>query len=264
MSLAGCVALGMTFVTLGGNIMSFSLGVTTAVASMIFMAALDLGLAPAILAAVASATVINAVQGAVIGWFRANPIIVSLAAYALLSGGTQVVIGSKVDPSNDVFEVLKQRPFGIPLPFLVFVAMTLIGQAILTYTRFGHELRLIGSNARAAEAAGLDVGRVTTAAYMLAGAFCGVAGVLLAARFGTADLQIARGFEYTAIAAVLVGGTAIGGGKGSLWQTFAGVAMVAVINALTLLRGFSIEVQQLVIGLAVLGVIVLQGIGREE
>jgi ribose/xylose/arabinose/galactoside ABC-type transport system permease subunit len=75
-------------------------------------------------------------------------------------------------------------------------------------------------------------------------------------------MQTARGFEYTAIAAVLIGGTSIAGGRGSLLQTFFGMAAISVINALTLLQGFSMEVQRLTIGLAVLAVIVIQGIGR--
>jgi ribose/xylose/arabinose/galactoside ABC-type transport system permease subunit len=262
MSLVGCVGLAMTFITLGGNAMSFSLGATTSVAGIVFMAALGLGLLPAIVVAIIAGVVISAAQGAVIGWLRANPIIVSMAAYALLLGATQIIVGPKVEAPNLAYEVLKQRLLGVPASFWVFAAMAVIGQLVLTYTRFGHELMLVGSNVRAAEAAGLDVGRVTTAAYMLAGAFAAVAGILVASRFGSADMQTARGFEYTAIAAVLVGGTAIGGGKGSLWQTFIGVAVMATINAVTLLRGFSIEIQQLVVGLAVLGVIVFQGIGR--
>lgn len=262
MSLVGCVALAMTFITLGGNIMSFSLGATTSVAGIVFMATLGLGLLPAIVVAIVAGVVISAAQGAVIGWLRANPIIVSMAAYALLIGATQMIVGPKVDAPNLAYEVLKQRLFGVPASFWVLAAMAVLGQLVLTFTRFGHELMLVGSNARAAEAAGLDVGRVTTAAYMVAGAFSAVAGILVASRFGSADMQTARGFEFTAIAAVLVGGTAIGGGKGSLWQTFVGVAVMATINAVTLLRGFSIEIQQLVVGLAVLGVIVFQGIGR--
>lgn len=262
MSLVGCVALAMSFVTLGGNVMSFSLGATASVAGMAFMAVLGHGVVLAVCAALITGLLITAAQGAVIGTLRANPIIVSLAAYALLIGLTQIVAGPKIDAPNLDYQLFKGRLWGMPVSFLLFAVLAVVSQLILSFTRFGHELLLIGSNARAAEAAGIHVGRVTLIAYSLAGLLAAIGGVLIAARFGSADMQTARGFEYTAIAAVLIGGTSIAGGHGSMLQTFAGMAAIAVINALTLLQGFSMELQQLTVGLAVLAVILLQGLGR--
>jgi len=264
MSLVGCVALAMTFVTLGGNIMSFSLGATASVTGIIFMALLGHGFVVAALAAVFAGIVITALQGAIIGALRANPIIVSLAAYALLIGLTQIVVGPKMDAPNLDYQFLKGRIGGIPISFLVFAGAAVLAQLVVTFTRFGHELLLVGSNARAAEAAGIHVTRVTVLAYALAGALTAIGGILIASRFGSADMQTARGFEYTAIAAVLIGGTAIGGGRGSMIQTFIGMAAIAVINALALLQGFSMEFQRLTIGLAVLAVVILQGLGRRN
>lgn len=264
MSLVGCVALAMTFVTLGGYIMSFSLGATASVTGIVFMAMLGQGFALASIGAVLAGIVITALQGAIIGSLRANPIIVSLAAYALLIGLTQIIIGPKMDAPNLDYQFLKGRLAGIQISFLVFAALAILAQAIMTFTRFGHELMLVGSNARAAEAAGIHVTRVTVIAYSLAGALASVGGILIASRFGSADMQTARGFEYTAIAAVLIGGTAIGGGRGSMVQTFLGMAAIAVINALALLQGFSMEFQRLTIGLAVLSVVILQGLGRRN
>ncbi|MDL2402513.1 ABC transporter permease [Rhizobium mayense] len=264
MSLVGCVALAMTFVTIGGNIMSFSLGATASVAGIVFMAMLGHGFLAAALAAVLAGTVITALQGSIIGALRANPIIVSLAAYALLIGLTQIIVGPKMDAPNLDYQFLKGRLGGIPVSFLVFAALTVLAQLIVTFTRFGHELMLVGSNARAAEAAGIHVSRVTVIAYALAGVLSGIGGILIAARFGSADMQTARGFEYTAIAAVLIGGTAIGGGRGSMVQSFLGMAAIVVINALVLLQGFSMEFQRLTVGLAVLAVVILQGLGRRN
>jgi ribose/xylose/arabinose/galactoside ABC-type transport system permease subunit len=254
----------MTFVTLGGNIMSFSLGATASVAGILFMAMLGYGFAVAALAAIIAGVVITALQGGIIGSLRANPIIVSLAAYALLIGMAQIVVGPKMDAPNLDYQLLKGRIGGIPLSFLVFAVLAVLAQLVLTFTRFGHELMLVGSNARAAEAAGIHVTRVTVVAYGLAGALTAIGGILIAARFGSADMQTARGFEYTAIAAVLIGGTAIGGGRGSMVQTFLGMAAITVINALALLQGFSMEFQRLTIGLAVLAVVILQGLGRRN
>jgi simple sugar transport system permease protein/ribose transport system permease protein len=262
MSLVGCVALAMAVLTIGGNIMSLSLAATTSVAGMVFMASLGWGLPAAIALALVAGAIISGFQGVVIGALRANPIIVSLAAYALLIGATQMIAGSKILPAAPDFLVLKGRWLGIPISFIVFAALAILGQLLLTFTRFGHELMLVGSNSRAAEAAGIDVAKVTVLAHVVAGIFAAVGGILISSRFGAGDMQTARGFEYTAIAAVLIGGTSIAGGKGSLLQTFLGMTAIAVINALTLLQGFSMEVQRLTIGLAVLAVLILQGIGR--
>ena len=264
MSLVGCVALAMTFVTLGGNIMSFSLGATASVAGIVFMAMLGHGFIVAALSAVAAGVVVTALQGGIIGALRANPIIVSLAAYALLIGLTQIVVGPKMDAPNLDYQFLRGRIGGVPISFLVLAALAVLTQLIVTFTRFGHELMLVGSNAKAAEAAGIHVTRVTIVAYGLAGALTAIGGILIAARFGSADMQTARGFEYTAIAAVLIGGTAIGGGRGSMIQTFLGMAAISIINALALLQGFSMEFQRLTIGLAVLAVVILQGLGRRN
>lgn len=262
MSLVGCVALAMAFLTIGGNIMSLSLSATTSVAGMVFMASLGWGLPAAVVLALAAGAVISGLQGTIIGSLRANPIIVSLAAYALLIGATQMIAGSKILPAAPDFQVLKGRWLGVPISFLIFAALAVLGQLLLTFTKFGHELMLVGSNSKAAEAAGIHVARVTVLAHVAAGALAAVGGILISSRFGAADMQTARGFEYTAIAAVLIGGTSIAGGKGSLLQTFLGMTAIAVINALALLQGFSMEVQRLTIGLAVLAVIIIQGLGR--
>lgn len=262
MSLVGCVALAMAFLTIGGNVMSLSLAATTSVSGMVFMASLGWGLPAAILLALIAGAAISGFQGVVVGALRANPIIVSLAAYALLMGATQIIAGPKILPAALDFQLLKGKWFGVPISFLIFAAMAILGQLLLSFTRFGHELMFVGSNSKAAEAAGIDVARVTVLAHVAAGAFAAVGGVLISSRFGAADMQTARGFEYTAIAAVLIGGTSIVGGRGSLLQTFLGMGAIAIINALALLQGFSMEVQRLTIGLAVLAVIVIQGIGR--
>jgi ribose/xylose/arabinose/galactoside ABC-type transport system permease subunit len=121
---------------------------------------------------------------------------------------------------------------------------------------------MIGSNQRAAEAVGLNNGFVVTVAFIFAGLFAAVSGVLLAARYGSADMDIGSGFDYGAIAAVLVGGNSIHGGAGSILQTGLGCIVIAVIQSVLLLRGFSEEMQYLVTGLVVLGIILLQSAGK--
>jgi ribose/xylose/arabinose/galactoside ABC-type transport system permease subunit len=158
--------------------------------------------------------------------------------------------------------VLSGNVAGVPVSFLIFLLAAIAGQILLVRTAFGRQLVMIGSNRRAAEAAGVPVARVTTAAFAVAGLYCGLAGILLGARYGSGDMQAGAGFEYQAIAAVLVGGVAIEGGRGSVINAALGVLAIATMNAVALLQGFSMEGQYLFVGLAVSGVVILQGFNR--
>lgn len=263
LSLIGCVAVGMTFITLGGNIMSFCLGATCAAASMIVAHLSGGGMWLAVLAGIAAALVITAAQGLVIGLFRANPLIVSIASLSLILGVAQYLTGGQtVYVSGDSLSMFKARILGVPAPLLVFAAAVAAGEFVLRFTRFGYRLILVGSNPEAAGTGGISTWRTTVAAYAAAGLFTGVAGVLLAARYGSGSMEFGVGFDYSAISAVLVGGTAIGGGRGSVLRTMFGVVFIAVMQSLLLLYGLDVQFQYLLIGLVVLAAILLQARGK--
>jgi ribose/xylose/arabinose/galactoside ABC-type transport system permease subunit len=264
-SFIGCVAIGMTFITLSGNIMSFALSVTLSTSGMVFMAALPLSLTGALLAAFAFGAVLTGFQGAVIGYFRANPIIVSMAALALITGGSTLITqGQGIYPPNDAAAVLKGRIFGIPMPLAAFVATTVVAQVVLSFTRFGRQLYMVGSNWRAALAAGIEPARIVLGAYVAAGLCTALAGILMAARYSSGDLELGLGYDYSAISAVLVGGTAISGGEGSAIRSLVGAFIIAVCQVLLLLHGASTQIQYLAIGVIVLFVIMLQTLADAE
>jgi ribose/xylose/arabinose/galactoside ABC-type transport system permease subunit len=123
---------------------------------------------------------------------------------------------------------------------------------------------MVGSNLQAARAAGVSIWRTVAGSYVLAGLFAALAGILLSARYGSGDMELGVGYDYDAIAAVLVGGTAIHGGEGSVMRTLMGVAVVAVIQVVLLLHGFSQQMQYLMTGLIVLAVILLHGLGENH
>jgi ribose/xylose/arabinose/galactoside ABC-type transport system permease subunit len=255
----GCVAIGMTFITLSGNIMSFALGVTLSTSGIVFIGALGLGVVPAIAVALLFGAVMTAVQGAVVGYFRANPIIVSMAALALITGcATLITQGHGVYPEGDETALLKGRVFGVPMPLAAFVVTAVLAQIVLSYTRFGRHLYMVGSNWRAALAAGLSPARVVLGAYFAAGLCTALAGILMAARYSSGDMELGLGYDYSAISAVLVGGTAISGGEGSALRSVIGAFIIAVCQVLLLLHGFSTQIQYLAIGVIVLVVIMLQ------
>jgi ribose/xylose/arabinose/galactoside ABC-type transport system permease subunit len=264
-SFIGCVAVGMTFITLTGNIMSLCLGATVSTSALIFLACLSLGVLTAFVLAVLFGIVITAAQGALVGYLRANPILVSIAGLSLLIGGAALATGGqRIYPGGEGLQMFKGRVAGIPIETLYFFATVAIGQFVLSWTRIGREMLMVGSNPRAAHAAGLRPAAAVTVAYVIAGACSAVSGILLAARYGSGDMELGAGYDYTAIAAVLVGGTAIQGGSGSVIRTLIGVTVIAIIEIVLLLRGFSEQLQYLITGLIVLAVIMLHSIGERR
>ena len=262
-SFIGCVAVGMSFITLTGNIMSLCLGATVSASALIFLASLSLGISAAFLLAIAFGVAVTAVQGLLVGYIRANPILVSIAGLSLLIGGAALVTGGqRIYPGGTGLQMFKGRVAGIPVEALYFFATVIVGQFILSWTRIGRVMLMVGSNPRAATAAGLGTAGAVTAAYAVAGACSALSGVLLAARYGSGDMELGAGYDYSAIAAVLVGGTSIQGGSGSVLRTLIGATVIAVIEVVLLLRGFSEQLQYLITGAIVLAVIMLHTVGE--
>jgi ribose/xylose/arabinose/galactoside ABC-type transport system permease subunit len=266
-SFIGCVAVGMTLITISGNIMSFALGALVGATAMIFVLAVNWGgFAFGLIAALAFAGLSNALQGFLIGWLRANPIIVSIAALALIYGVAEAFAahGTIYAAAGTSYGGFKGRIAGIPVEFVVFLCVAALGQFILSLTAFGRNLFLIGSSFRAAEAVGVRTWRAITGAYLWAGLFTAPAGIMLAIRYDAASMNYGIGYEYDAIAAVLVGGTIIKGGEGSVLRTLAGALIIGVIQVVLVLQGLRTEWQYLIAGLVVLGVITLQTSGTRD
>jgi ribose/xylose/arabinose/galactoside ABC-type transport system permease subunit len=255
----GTIAVGMTFITLGGSLFSLSLGTTAAVTAIAFLYLLHLGVVVAALLALLLGGVICALQGALIGYAGANPIIVTIAAGVLQEGivswRTQ---GATVYPSGDAsYDLLRDPLAGIPFPFIAFAACVIVAEVVLRHTEFGRKLYLVGDNQDAARNIVVSVGAVTTLAFFAAGACAAVAGVLLGSYNQNATLSLQGTYTFDAIAAVIVGGTAVTGGRGSVLRTFLGGLAIAAISSIALLRGYSPGVQVLAQGVIVMLVIVL-------
>ena len=265
-SLIGLVAIGMAFVTISGNIMSLALSATMAACGEIFLLTSGLGMWTAMAIALVVGVAISGIQGFIIGTIRANPIIVSIAAFALIHGIVTALTGGArayPDPGAEI-SLLRGRIGMVQAPLLVFLAGAVMAQLVLTFTTFGRNLFLVGSNFRAAEAAGITTWRTISLAYCMAGLYSGFAGIMAAARYQTADLELGAGYDYEAIAAVLIGGVAIQGGMGSAWRVFVGAVVFAAAGTLLVLRGYSTEVQRLLTGVLIFCVVCLQPGGEKR
>ena len=253
----GITAVGATLVMIAGSAVSLAASQTATVVAMFFLATQPLGLAAAVLIALATGAAITALQGAVVGYWNANPIVLTIAAGFAIGGTTTWFSGgTPVYPRTHAFDVLNSTPFGLPLAVYVLLAATALAELTLRRTTAGRQMYLVGENRAAARAAGLPVGRVTVIAWTGFGACIASTGIFLASFNTSATVTLGGTLTLDAIAAVLVGGTAITGGRGSALRTLAGAVLISVISDVLLLRGFSTGVQILVKGILVLAVVV--------
>lgn len=262
MSYVGLIAVGMTLIVLSGNLLSFTLGVTASAGTLLCLATLRWGVPASLATVLAFGALVTGVQGFVIGWLRANPIIVTIAANSIISGVVlQITGGDRIRQSGGGVEWMAGTLAGVPVEAVFFLVVALLVQLVLSTTLFGRNVILTGTNVLAARAAGIRTWRTVTVVYLIAGACAGLVGILLAARFGSQGfVQSTAGgiqYDFDAIAAVLIGGTVMSGGRGSVLRTIGGVAFVAVLTDVLVLRGYSTELQILVKGLTVAAVILL-------
>jgi ribose/xylose/arabinose/galactoside ABC-type transport system permease subunit len=257
-SLVGIAALGLTLIVIGGTLVSLAISQSVAAAAMVFLSTQSLGLVPALIVALVCGTVITGLQGAVVGYAAANPIVLTIAAsFAITGVATGISGGTTVSPTASGYTHLNATPGGIALSVYVLVVLTLFVEWLLRGTGFGRSLYLVGENRAAARAAGMPVGRTVTVAWLSAGALFTVAAVFMAAFNTSANVNLGGTLTFDAIAAVLAGGIPIAGGRGSAFRALAGAVLIAAVSDILLLRGYSTGVQVMVKGLIVLFVVVL-------
>lgn len=146
---------------------------------------------------------------------------------------------------------------GVPNEIWVGVVFLVILSAILGLTPFGRLVRGVGAQERAVTASGIDVDRVKLAAFTLSGTMAGVAGVVMSARLGSGSPTLANEFLLPAIACIVVGGTAITGGVGSIWRTFVGALIVQVVRIGMTFMGVSVFAQQIVFGVILVAAVAI-------
>ncbi|WP_027481587.1 ABC transporter permease [Deinococcus pimensis] len=270
-SMFGLVALGMAFVIMTGGI-DLSVGSVAAFASVVGALLSPYGLWPALLGAVAAAALLGLVNGLVIAYLKILPFITTLAML-LAARGLALMLAKDQSVSVDYdhgFTTLGQGNVGgVPFTAILLGVAFAVGMVVLRYTRFGRHVLAIGGNEEASRLMGLPVERTLVTTYVLSGALAGLAGVILASQFGAGQPTEGLGWELTAIAAVVVGGTLLTGGSGSVGSTLVGVLLLGIIfNILNFENGrgtisLSAYWQSVIRGAFLLVVVVLQNqLGR--
>lgn len=258
-SVVGIAAVGATFVVITAGI-DLSVGSVVVLASIVAGTAMESGLGgfPALGLALLVGTAVGAFNGCSVTLLRLTPFIATLAVLAMGRGlALQISEGQTIFgfPTSFTF-VGSGVVLGIEAPLLVMLLVFLVGHLVLSRSTFGHQVYALGGNREAARLAGIPVARVEFLVYVIAGLCAGLAAIVLTGRLNSALPSAATGLELQVIAAIVIGGSSLFGGRGNLIGTFIGVLLIGVINnGLTLLNvsPFWVQFAQgLVIFLAVL------------
>lgn len=258
-ALVGIAAVGMALITVGGQYFMLSMGATAAVSTIIFAHFLHLGVVPSLVITVLCGLAMGLFQGYCVGVRGSDPIITTIAASAIILGIGTLASGGKTVVGHGDASWLGQASILklFPVQTLFFFAVAIVLQHVLMRSRYGREVRLIGSNREAAHLAGLRVNRTIVISYVLAAGCAALSGALLAAESGQGNLQLGVSFDFDAISAVLVGGIAVAGGRGSIFDAAFGALFIALVGNILLVKGYSFDIQLLVKGLILLAAISL-------
>jgi ribose transport system permease protein len=254
-----CIAgFGEALVMIGGGL-DLSVGSTMGFGGMLAAMSLASGwpLSLSVAAGLLGGVLVGVVNGLAVTKIGLNPFIATLASLSVIRGLTYgVVQGAAVTPpasdAGKAFSALGSATLWIiPYPVIVMLAIGAALFVLLNATRFGRHVYAVGGNEVAARLLGLKVDRVKLLMYVISGLLAAVGGVLLTAKSGTALPDAATGYELNVIAAVIIGGTSLTGGRGTVPGVLIGAALLGVINNGIVLAGLAGYWQQLIIGLVI-------------
>ncbi|MBB4662823.1 ABC transporter permease [Conexibacter arvalis] len=257
----GIAATGVTLVIIAGEI-DISIGPAVAFASVILAKATSewgLSVPLAVALTLALGTTLGALAGGLRAYLAVPSFIATLGLWSVLRGlGQQITEALPVPlPENGFFETLGGDIAGIPTPAIIMVVLFVLFAVIAKRTAYGRSVFAIGGNANAARLSGIDLKRVRIALFATTGFLSALTGLLLAARLGSGNGGAAGGLEFDVIAAVVIGGTALAGGRGSLLGTFLGVIFITLIGNGLVLLGVDPFFQDVVRGVIIVGAVVI-------
>lgn len=265
-ALLGIVASGMAFITYSGHMADLSLPSIMAFSGIIAVAALPAGLPLALLSGVLAGLLIGAMNGFVVGRFRANPILWTLAVAFFMEGfmrfmwsNNQVYPDITPGSAGAAFIGLFRTDIG-PLPLVVVVMLLMIGlgQLVMTQTRFGRETRFVGSSRAAAVTSGIRVPRVVMMNFLVAAFAASVAGVFITSMNKLGVFYLGQGYDFKAVTAVVIGGIMLSGGRGNMLGVLGGVLVIGLLTNIMTFMGITSFRQNVVTGIVFIIVVGLQ------
>ncbi|MEV4731322.1 ABC transporter permease [Saccharopolyspora sp. NPDC049426] len=267
----GIIAIGLTFVILIGGI-DLSVGSVlglAAVGSAVLMVNSGYGVWATVLVVLLAGIVFGFLQGAAVALLGVQAFIVTLAGLQIArglarmwSGGETVQISYGDGPGQApmLFSLLGERTFGgvVPIPALIFAAVAVIAILFLRSSAYSRHLYAIGGNEKAARLSGVPVNRVKIVAFVIAGFCAALAGIVHAGQLNAGSPNDGTAYELDGIAAVVVGGTSLAGGRGSVIGTIAGALLLGILNNILSLNSVNTDLQLLIKGLVIVAAAALQ------
>jgi ribose transport system permease protein len=255
------MSMGELDLSVGGNF-AFCAMVT----ALLARAGMDLWLAGAL--AILAGALLGALNAVLANVLSVPMIVVSLGTLAAYRGLTLIVSGAQSvtggEPDAAFFAVLGGSFFGIPSLAVAMVLLAITLTVLYKKMAFGFAVRAIGSNAHAARLSGYPIGRIKVQVSALLGALCGVSGVLSFAFFQASDPAVGTGYELLVVAAAVIGGTALTGGRGTVFGAMLGALIVSVINGALTVFGVSVNYAGFVTGLVIIGAVALDSLLRRK
>lgn len=260
-SLNGILAVAVTFVIIAGGI-DLSLGSVVALSGVAAASFAHPDTYPVILPiiiGILTGLVIGLFNGLVITKAKVAPFIVTLGMMTIARGLALVISnGRPVSNLSKSFNFIGGGDlFHIPVPILIFTAVVIISAVILNNTKEGRYIYAVGGNENAARASGINVGSVKLFTYIICSGLAGLAGVVLASRITTGQPNAGVAYELDAIAAVVIGGSSLSGGIGTITGTVIGALIIGVINNGLDLMNISSYYQQIIKGLIIIGAVLI-------
>ena len=267
MSLDGLIAIGMTFVIITGGF-DLAVGSTFAFGGLIVGTLLQsgMGMVPAILLSILGGVGVGLFNGFVITKIKVNPFVTTLGSMTIIRGIVLLATqGSSITGFPPEFVALGQGRFaGVFYPILVMIAFLVAADFLLRKSRFLRQIYYIGGNEEAAKLSGINVDRVRIWMYVITGALCALSGVIATAKTGSTSPIAGSGAELRIIAAVVVGGASLSGGKGTIFGTFLGLLLTSIITSgLGFLR-ISFYAEGIVSGTILILAVMLDQLTRER
>ncbi|GAB6277316.1 MAG: ribose ABC transporter permease [Rectinema sp.] len=266
-SIYGIMAVGMTFVILTGGI-DLSVGSVLAVSGAICAGMLKAG-NPIILVILATLGVgvgCGLVTGLFVTKARITPFVVTLGMMSIARGLALIYTrGYPISGFSPTFRLIGGGYIlGIPIPIIIFLVVVIIAYIVLMQTKLGRYTYAIGGNEETVRLSGINSDFFKTLVYVISGSTAALSALILTSRLNSAEPIAGTGYELDVIAAVVIGGASLSGGRGSVWGTFIGALLIGVINNGMNLLGISPYFQQVVKGLIIIGAVWLDQLRAKE
>lgn len=233
-SIIGIMACGMTFVLISGNF-DLSVGSLLSFSTVLCVNFVNtIGLIPALILTCIVGVLVGMVNGYLVGYLKLNSMIVTLGMMSVLLGSTYIISGGLftelINPEKSPFTFIGRGFIGsIPFPVILYLICIIVFGVLLNKTVFGRQLKAVGGNPKAAKFSGINDKRIVFTTFVISGLTCAIGGMIIGSRVAGAQNNMGAGYEFDVITAVILGGTSLYGGEGSVYKTVLGVLIMGFL-----------------------------------